>query len=345
MMKHFTLITAGVLAAGALSAQKGQGRISAELPANSINISQVLTEKTDTTIFLNPASFQDTACQNVALWTFNVPNPDTSVGGTLPGGFIFGLNAFRDNQKGYMFNGTGTVAGAGAFYGFKGLVDTASTGGVYQAHVLTSDGSGGWVIAGSSIPTPYASIDTSLSGGPQPTPFVFNPAVAVSGDFIVLFDVFSQADTSGGAAIWANGPACGTDRSYERWLNQGGTYSVVKISSEWNGPGGNPLLADPYVGIALQTTTGLQNLTPNSLMAYPNPANASVNVSFGVENDIMGRIEVRNLAGQLVLASENQFYAGKNTIELNVNELANGIYVYRVFAGDSEMNGKLVVTH
>jgi len=345
MMKHFTLITAGVLVAGALQAQKGEGRIAAEMPAQSLNISQFLTEKTDTTIGLAPASYQDTTCQNVALYTFNVQNPDTSVGGTLPGGFIFGANVFFDNQKGYMFNGTGSVPGCGAFFGLKTILDTATTGGTFQAHIFTDNGAGGWTLAGSSLPTPYSSIDTSLSSGPQPTPFIFNPAVPVSGNFLVMYDVFSQTDTAGGAAIWANGPTCGTDLSYERWLAQSGSYNIVKISSEWDGPGGSPLLADPYVGVALQTTTGVQNLTPNSLMAYPNPANAAVNISFGVETDIMGRIEVRNLAGQLVLASENQFYTGKNTVELNVSELANGIYVYRVLAGDTEMNGKLVVTH
>jgi hypothetical protein len=337
-MKKYSCFLFLLLQINNVSGQKGNGHISAELPVYSVNVFQVLTEKTDTTIFLSPGSFQNTSCLNVSLWTFNVPNPNTSVGGTIPGGFIFGPNAFFDNQKGCMFIATGSVVGASAFYGFKNLIDTTSNGGYYQAHVLISDGLGSWTIAGSSLPIPYSAIDTSQSSGPQPTPFVFNPSINVSGDFIVMFDVFSQADTSSGAAIWANGPSCGNDRSYERWSNHGGTYRVVKISSEWNGPGGNPLLSDPYIGVVLQK----QNLTSNILMVYPNPAYTSVNVSFDVENDIMGRIVVLNLAGQLVLTFENQFYTGKNTIGLNISSLASGIYVYRVFAGDSEMNGKIV---
>jgi hypothetical protein len=337
MMKHFTLIAAGLIATASLSAQsraEGTGTFSGS--SKTVSVAEQLAEKNP--INIGPASYADTACQQVALWTFNVQGQ--------PAGFIFGYNAFLDNQKGYRFNGTGSVMAAGAFIGFKVHGDSipANQTGDYYAHVFTADGMGGWTLAGSSIATPYAAIDTSLAQGPQATPFVFSPAIDVAGDFIVMIDVFEQTDSLSGIAIWANGPSCGTDLSYERYLGQNG-YVIDKMSAAWNGPGGAGLLADPYMGILFNVTSGVETLTPSSLMAYPNPAADQTTLSFGINQDVMGMVEVRNLAGQLVMNVQQQFYTGKNNVVLNLNGLSNGIYSYTVIAGDVVMPGKLVVTH
>jgi len=327
MFKQITTLTLG-LTMGAVAF--GQRPTSGDAVSIKNSFTPELSQKADSNMI--PESFYVPGCDTLRLWS-------------TQNGYIFGLNNFLDRAKGFMFNGNGSVPGVAAFFGAKAILDSTSSGGTYMAHIYEETGPGQFNLLGSSVPVPFGSIDTSTANGPQYTIFPFLPAVTVSGNFLVLFDVFSLTDTSSGAVIWSNGPTCGTDKSYELYFDQNGNTAISKISSYWqyNGAG---LLADPYIGITIQGFTGNEEfLTPSSLMAYPNPANENTVISFGSEHNGQGQIEIMNLAGQKVASIPTEIVQGKNQIEVSVAGLSNGIYVYHVLAGSTKLSGKLVVNH
>ncbi len=334
-MKRFTLFAACGLLAATVSAQRPAGTFTANETVRSA-FSPSMIAKVDSN--LTPSSYGGQGCDTLRLYTFNVQGN--------PGGFIFGFNAFLDKQKGYMFNANGTVPGAGFAFGVKDLIDTTSMGGSYVAHIYTESSPGMWSLAASSTPVSYANIDTAFGqNGPGITPFLFMPAVQVNGNFLVTVDVYSQADTASGVALWSNGPTCGSDMSYEVYTGVTVADTISKISETWTGAGGSALLADPFMGITVQGFTGVETLTSNSLMAYPNPANNMVTVGFGAENAAQGTLEIMNLAGQVVLSQNIEVVSGKNMVEVNIADLASGVYAYQVKTGDQQMTGKLVVNH
>jgi hypothetical protein len=338
MMKHFTLIAAGIASVAALSAQRpangGQTLLSAP-------IGSITAEKADSNLL--PGSFTSGTCNSLYL----ISSVGTSGNDSVPG-FVFGVNAWFDLAKGYKFNGNGTIPGIGVSTAVKFKLDTAAanTGGYYKAYVY--NGTTGQLL-GSSDSVLYANIDTVPGQfGPFPiTPFTFSTPVAVSGDFYVFVDAFSRTDTSSGIGILSNGYACGDDKSYEIFTNQNGGLSVSKISSYWKQPGTTtPLLADPFIAVQVQNFLGeTEMLTPSSLMAYPNPANETTVFSFHSNAEGTAQIEIRNLAGQLVSATSADVMNGRNEVSISLTNMSNGVYSYHVTVGGETKTGKLVVNH
>ncbi|MBN1463868.1 MAG: T9SS type A sorting domain-containing protein [Paludibacteraceae bacterium] len=64
---------------------------------------------------------------------------------------------------------------------------------------------------------------------------------------------------------------------------------------------------------------------------YPNPFNPSTKISYSIPEDANVKLLVYSLTGELVmeLVNENQS-AGKYTVEFNANNLASGMYIYRL---------------
>jgi len=83
--------------------------------------------------------------------------------------------------------------------------------------------------------------------------------------------------------------------------------------------------------------------------AYPNPFNPTTTIEFGVPSDGNVRIEVYNITGQKVKTLTNQYYtAGSYTIDWNStddsgNEVATGVYLYRMTASDFVETKKMVL--
>jgi len=83
--------------------------------------------------------------------------------------------------------------------------------------------------------------------------------------------------------------------------------------------------------------------------AYPNPFNPTTTIEFGVPRDGNVKIEVYNITGQKVKTLTNQYYtAGSYTVEWNStddsgNEVATGVYLYRMTASDFVETKKMVL--
>ena len=79
----------------------------------------------------------------------------------------------------------------------------------------------------------------------------------------------------------------------------------------------------------------------NNLSVYPNPANTSVFVKLGSVSD-KATVEVYNAIGQVVISSKE---INDSSIELNVANLAKGVYILKVTNGKEVSNTKIVIEH
>lgn len=86
--------------------------------------------------------------------------------------------------------------------------------------------------------------------------------------------------------------------------------------------------------------------TVNLVNAYPNPANDNMTVNLSLAQSSNVVIEMYNLTGELV-SSENQgeLAAGQQTVMMNTANLADGMYLMTVRAGDSVVTTRVTVAH
>lgn len=75
----------------------------------------------------------------------------------------------------------------------------------------------------------------------------------------------------------------------------------------------------------------------------PNPANENVNISFSYKGSDMGEVSLINALGQTVYARPITLNDGKNKLNINVNELPNGIYFAKLKCGDFISTKKITI--
>ncbi|MFY0674374.1 MAG: T9SS type A sorting domain-containing protein [Bacteroidia bacterium] len=92
-----------------------------------------------------------------------------------------------------------------------------------------------------------------------------------------------------------------------------------------------------------RTSIDENNSTFNISKAYPNPTtgNAFVNVELEKENKV--RLQITNLVGQEVYAENLGALSGNNRIDLNTQNLSNGVYIYNITVGESTLSGRVIV--
>jgi flagellar hook assembly protein FlgD len=81
---------------------------------------------------------------------------------------------------------------------------------------------------------------------------------------------------------------------------------------------------------------------------YPNPFNLSTNISFALPKESDISLKLYNIAGQLVKSFEGSYQTGNHTIvwdgtNTRGEEVASGIYFYRLVAGQYHCTKKMVL--
>jgi hypothetical protein len=110
-----------------------------------------------------------------------------------------------------------------------------------------------------------------------------------------------------------------------------GTYNATAVvgcndkTSEWNN-----------IPVALTIGTGIDNTTKIGVMTYPNPATENLNVVADVN---INSIAIYSITGQIV----SKFNVNSTSTIINVSEMASGIYVMEITAGNSVVNSKFIV--
>lgn len=101
------------------------------------------------------------------------------------------------------------------------------------------------------------------------------------------------------------------------------------------------------VSFHLNEVVGVQENEMVSLSeSYPNPCDASGNVKYTLKSEANVTIELTDLTGKTVLVqNEGSQAAGEYNTALNTSELASGVYMLTLRAGEGSVVTKLVVQH
>ena len=92
------------------------------------------------------------------------------------------------------------------------------------------------------------------------------------------------------------------------------------------------------VGIETDESNGF-NLGQN----IPNPASGNTIIPYTLPSNGKIRFEIADILGQIVYTINDEKTAGKNTVEINADKLAEGIYYYTLIFNDQRLTRKLVV--
>ena len=127
-------------------------------------------------------------------------------------------------------------------------------------------------------------------------------------------------------------------------FNQGSNELVISASS-----GG--VLLDRFdffsVGDLMTVSNDEEIFGPNAYKLsqnYPNPFNPTTNINFTIPASSDVELTIYNLLGQKVSTLLNtKMNAGTHTINFDASNLASGIYLYRLKAGDKVMNKRMTL--
>jgi hypothetical protein len=76
---------------------------------------------------------------------------------------------------------------------------------------------------------------------------------------------------------------------------------------------------------------------------YPNPFNARTNISFSLVKDSDVKIDIYNIAGQLVDVISGSYHAGDNMVTWDGNHVSSGVYFYKLNVGNASETRKMVL--
>lgn len=94
--------------------------------------------------------------------------------------------------------------------------------------------------------------------------------------------------------------------------------------------------------LAVSRATANSNLT--TLLAYPNPAQAQLNVAFYLNSAAAVNVEIMNANGQVVATqAQNTLGTGRHILNVGTANLANGTYLARIVAGNETLTTRFVV--
>jgi hypothetical protein len=136
-------------------------------------------------------------------------------------------------------------------------------------------------------------------------------------------------------------------------LGLGGTSIVVLASgflnpaNNSNGPAFGLYVALPaggnLVALPANNPASIEKQNVEFVNFWPNPSTGSAWFSIANETSVDARIEIRNVAGQLVYSRNNVLIpAGNTPVNIDLSELSNGFYQASVISGASRFEGKLI---
>lgn len=103
----------------------------------------------------------------------------------------------------------------------------------------------------------------------------------------------------------------------------------------------NPLTGeDPGNG---GVVSGVEDIDFN-ISSFPNPFSDQVTIKYSIPEEMKITVTLMDITGKIVLqpVRQEQKYIGEHYLELDVRNLAAGMYYYRVRAGDSFKTGKII---
>ena len=83
--------------------------------------------------------------------------------------------------------------------------------------------------------------------------------------------------------------------------------------------------------------------TVNSVAVYPNPASNNVTFAVNAIANTTANISITDVAGRVLVNEHMNVTNGMNKLPVSTQQLANGMYLYRVELGGESVTGKLLI--
>lgn len=87
---------------------------------------------------------------------------------------------------------------------------------------------------------------------------------------------------------------------------------------------------------------GIQDNTLSEMKIFPNPASNTVTISIMSKTSDIARIQITNLAGQVVSNQNQNMENGVNQLQINISNLASGLYLVNIKTNTGRSTQKLI---
>lgn len=134
-----------------------------------------------------------------------------------------------------------------------------------------------------------------------------------------------------------------SENAYDDWTANGATQITKTDLGNYTHGGCIPLALInglSYFNTFKEGCTGVEDMRPLRIMAYPNPASTQITV-LNPNNDI-DRVVMISMLGQQVLSKEVRY---EGNIELNVSGIEAGVYLLQVWQGEKVSTTRVLVSH
>lgn len=319
MKKLFTIVSVLAVSATATYAQRA---ISGEIPGKARAMSTSY-DKADTTVLQTPAFANPVAgCDTLTLY------------GTNGGGIVTGFNEYGDLEKAALFSGSGSVIAVFAQVGVAGsnagFETTPFAAKIYSVNLTDSTFSQ----LGVSVGIPVSTIDDS-TGAPTVWPVT---ATLPGGNFAAAIEVgnYGAGTLNAGLGILGTKEDCGNgDLSWEKWSDD----SWHAMSVAW------PIELEMSIGVAVTGFASNPDVDLISGMAlYPNPVEDQFNLTYTSAVSGNVRVDIIDATGRTIqVVNDGYKNAGTYITNVQTQNLAAGLYTYRLTMGGKQAQGKFIV--
>lgn len=248
----------------------------------------------------------------------------------------FAINSIVINPSQHLFiGGIGSGVSKSTDYGMTWNCTNIGYNYVWSLAVTTN----GVLYAGTYGSGVYRSIDNGASWSQ-----VNN---GLLGQFI--YSIIVDAGNNVYVSSWENGVFVSSNGG-DSWMNSG--MSGRGVSSLLLNPASNVLFAGTSDGKIYSNNNPFTDVKMTKEIPatfkleqnYPNPFNPSTKIEFSVAKREMVSVKIYNIIGQVVKTLINQeLEAGKYSVTFDANELASGIYIYRLTSNSANITRKMIL--
>ncbi len=188
---------------------------------------------------------------------------------------------------------------------------------------------------GTTDTSAFNMISTSTASGPLPVASFTIDSAVVGSAYEVYVD--ASASTDADSYEWNFGNGVTSTAAADTMIYLGnGSYTITLVVS--NACGSDTMTYNINVNIGLD-----ENPLAHSLNVYPNPADYRVNISFTAINSANAVIRLVDAQGREVLRTTERAAGGKFDYNMDVSDLASGIYMIEITSGELTAHRRLSV--
>lgn len=189
--------------------------------------------------------------------------------------------------------------------------------------------------------------DATFSMAPSGTPQVWNAFPASPGNVALASWNWGDGSTSNTLFTSHTYSAAG---NYNICLtftsNCGDTSTYCYNYAIYKPANGAEDMSVVQVNVLDPATVGIKNNSKNDMLfnIYPNPSNGNFSLKLSGSNAERAQVEVYNLVGQKLYTTTIDMPGGMFTKELQLSDVANGVYLLKISAGDQVLTQKIMIT-